>query len=221
MLSLAAIFLLGIPIWWKSTEIHRAELPYSEIEKCANSQTYLTKFDVTIELIFPSKIENIEKYEKQTKNLLEKKNEKIQEKTTTRINYLTTSKIDDSFVYPYFPNLKDTCLALENHFGENKSGKYSFFILTKQLGFTTKKFLLCSKRHFVAFVDDLSDSQFNSIINDISTLVTETIVTSPLNEDQVSFSFFFFFKFFFFFLFYKFILLFSIYFSCFYFYNFF
>ncbi|KAI7855940.1 phosphatidylinositol-glycan biosynthesis class S protein [Circinella umbellata] len=38
--SFWAFFLIGLPFWWKTTEVYRANLPFSEIESWRNGQVY-------------------------------------------------------------------------------------------------------------------------------------------------------------------------------------
>ena len=34
--SFFIIILLGVPLWWKTTEVYRAQLPFTEIEEWSN-----------------------------------------------------------------------------------------------------------------------------------------------------------------------------------------
>ena len=47
--------LVGLPLWWKTTEVYRVALPYSDIEDLAYSQVsyrYLKKAELCEDLLF-------------------------------------------------------------------------------------------------------------------------------------------------------------------------
>ncbi|KAJ3050492.1 hypothetical protein HK097_008555 [Rhizophlyctis rosea] len=50
LLSVLGVFLLGLPIWWKTTEIHRAPLPFDEIRRWAGPGVLDAKVFVNIDL---------------------------------------------------------------------------------------------------------------------------------------------------------------------------
>lgn len=58
------ILVLGLPMWWKTTEIYRVQLPYSEIESltqveiAARSTVYLYTRDVERSLLLQSELED-------------------------------------------------------------------------------------------------------------------------------------------------------------------
>ncbi|KAF9203540.1 hypothetical protein BGZ49_006295 [Haplosporangium sp. Z 27] len=50
LLSVWVVVLLGLPLWWKTTRVYRAELPYEDIEQWNDWKTCQPTFPITINL---------------------------------------------------------------------------------------------------------------------------------------------------------------------------
>ncbi|CAG8736393.1 16791_t:CDS:2, partial [Acaulospora morrowiae] len=46
ILSFWVVILIGIPLWWKTTEVYRAQLPFTEIEEWSNWETLGIDFPI-------------------------------------------------------------------------------------------------------------------------------------------------------------------------------
>ncbi|KAF9922371.1 GPI transamidase component [Linnemannia zychae] len=53
ILSVWAVVLLGLPLWWKTTRVYRAELPYDSIEEWNQWKSCKPKFPVRVNLHLP------------------------------------------------------------------------------------------------------------------------------------------------------------------------
>ena len=45
------VFIIGVPMWWKSTEIYRAEVPHALIEELSLQNLHLTPFQIYLDFI--------------------------------------------------------------------------------------------------------------------------------------------------------------------------
>jgi len=102
--SIWLVFLIGIPIWWKTTEVYRASLPYKEVQKWQDPNSLYINFSIQLSYILPNDIakdininslnKNIQE-EFNKKNIIGNNNENTQENTST----------DDDFEYTYPPKI--------------------------------------------------------------------------------------------------------------------
>ncbi|KAG0278990.1 GPI transamidase component [Linnemannia exigua] len=53
ILSVWAVVLLGLPLWWKTTRVYRAELPYDSIEQWNQWKTCRPRFPIRVNLHLP------------------------------------------------------------------------------------------------------------------------------------------------------------------------
>lgn len=54
--SIWLVFLFGIPIWWKTTEVYRASLPYKEVQKWSSPSSLNMQFSISLSYIIPDDI---------------------------------------------------------------------------------------------------------------------------------------------------------------------
>lgn len=184
-LSFAFVFLLGVPIWWKSTEIYRAELPYQEIENWNRLEIYNEPFHVKLDVYLPSSwIQSKNEHVKTLSNLLESEKLKDQENSCQikyQVDILSNSDLSS----------QTTCENVENWMKEkgNKSqnGRYSFVSVNNPTH--DKKFIICPSRIVLMNMDQNENSrtQIISWLRSISEITARRLVSSPNTEEKVSF----------------------------------
>lgn len=100
--SIWLIFLFGIPIWWKTTEVYRASLPYKEVQKWQDPNSLYINFSIQLSYIIPSDIiQNLD---------INSLNNKIQNEFDKNNiigsnNESENTQIDDDFEYTYPPRI--------------------------------------------------------------------------------------------------------------------
>ncbi|ORX84479.1 hypothetical protein BCR32DRAFT_266273 [Anaeromyces robustus] len=174
------VFLIGIPIWWKTTEVYRASLPYKEVQKWQDPNSLYINFSIQLSYILPNDIakdininslnENIQE-EFNKKNIIGNNNDNTQDNTSTD---------DDDFEYTYPPkigfsfsvNTKTTDkwnsnIALTRNIDENfddlltldtDTDEYNVYILKQKE--TSKSFAdvyIGKNKQFMIFLKDFSE----------------------------------------------------------------
>jgi len=100
--SIWLVFLIGIPIWWKTTEVYRASLPYKEVQKWQDPNSLYINFSIQLSYILPSDIAkdfNIDTLNEHIQNEFNKNN------VIGNTNQQENSPIDDDFEYTYPPKI--------------------------------------------------------------------------------------------------------------------
>ncbi|KAG0232450.1 hypothetical protein BGW42_008168 [Actinomortierella wolfii] len=116
LLAVWAFVLLGLPLWWKTTRVYRAQLPFNEIEQWTSWKTCSPKFSVKANIHLPPDLSFDDQDLEQIK--------------TRFLNVLGSSSQD---------SVGDLNLVLEAHSWEgaveqevkklpNKQGSYDFFV---------------------------------------------------------------------------------------------
>ncbi|XP_016420318.1 GPI transamidase component PIG-S-like, partial [Sinocyclocheilus rhinocerous] len=82
----AVVIVVGIPLWWKTTETYRAWLPYSEISELDSLQLQLS---VDIEVVFSRGTLTPEQQKKVPLSHVNEKEHQVDAKTGLRYKYET------------------------------------------------------------------------------------------------------------------------------------
>ena len=184
-LSFAAMFVLGIPIWWKSTEIYRAELPYSEIEQWNVLKPHESLFEVDIEVYLPSNwfkgSKTIQNEQNHLNQLL--KNAYISSNHASKIDFRSTMVSNDISTLPKEQNCGTIQSWIESKNVELTNGKYLF------VGIDTfendPKFTVCPSRIVLMRMGN-NPSDHESWLTTIAQLSARKIISSPVTEDKVT-----------------------------------
>ncbi|ORX41464.1 hypothetical protein BCR36DRAFT_407506 [Piromyces finnis] len=99
--SIWLVFLIGIPIWWKTTEVYRASLPYKEVQKWQNPNSLYINFSIQLSYVLPNDIGkdvNIDLLNKKIQSEFDKNN-------VIGNNSQESSPVDDDFEYTYPPKI--------------------------------------------------------------------------------------------------------------------
>jgi len=101
--SIWLVFLIGIPIWWKTTEVYRASLPYKEVQKWQDPNSLYINFSIQLSYILPEDIAtnlDINALNENLQNEFNKNN--FSKNNSTQDN---ASTIDDDIEYTYPPKI--------------------------------------------------------------------------------------------------------------------
>jgi len=100
--SIWLVFLIGIPIWWKTTEVYRASLPYKEVQKWQDPKSLYINFSIQLSYILPEDIASNINIESLNENLQKEFNKNNISNNSTQEN---PSALDDDFEYTYPPKI--------------------------------------------------------------------------------------------------------------------
>jgi len=99
--SIWLVFLIGIPIWWKTTEVYRASLPYKEVQKWQDPNSLYINFSIQLSYILPNDIgKNIN-----TDSLNEKIQSEFNKNNIIGNNTAQESSQNEDFEYTYPPKI--------------------------------------------------------------------------------------------------------------------
>jgi len=99
--SIWLVFLIGIPIWWKTTEVYRASLPYKEVQKWQDPNSLYINFSIQLSYILPNNVgKNID-----TDSLNKKIQSEFDKNNVIGNNNAQESSPEDDFEYTYPPKI--------------------------------------------------------------------------------------------------------------------
>ncbi|RHZ83249.1 hypothetical protein Glove_99g319 [Diversispora epigaea] len=204
MLSIWVIILIGLPLWWKTTEIYRAQLPFAEIEEWSKKREKLDiKFSTHFSLFIATNV-------LEGNNNLDFKNldVRLKESITSKYNFIyskhdviNTSK---SIQFPVKFKIKEwnewkDVLKEDFNLGQlnftSKNGKYAFYILPGNNENQKTKVLVGNQRQAIVQIEQIEHWNIDFIEKTISNIIfnlflpeqiaTKKFILEPSTEANV------------------------------------
>ncbi|CAH1762302.1 88_t:CDS:2 [Entrophospora sp. SA101] len=182
IISFWIVILIGLPFWWKTTEVYRAQLPFTEIEEWSKWEKFELEFPIDIRLYVAQtkgKKEGTEDYFKDLANIVENS---INNKSVNFTKY-HNKNIKKSIKYP----IKIQILKWEHWGSQNpntildligKNGQYDFYIMPGDNNLSSSKVLVGNQRQAIVEI-----SQWN-IASAVSSYPTLNFILYIPSHDQ-------------------------------------
>nr|CAG8519507.1 3853_t:CDS:2 [Entrophospora candida] len=192
IISFWIVILIGLPFWWKTTEVYRAQLPFTEIEEWSKWEKFELEFPIDIRLYVAQtkgKKEGTEDYFKDLANIVENS---INNKSINFTKY-HNKNIKKSIKYP----IKIQILKWEHWGSQNpntildligKNGQYDFYIMPGDNNLSSSKVLVGNQRQAIV---EISQWNIDAIDKTISDLIInlfqpeQTAIKKLLMEQEV------------------------------------
>jgi len=176
VLSMAAAFVLGVPIWWKSTEIYRANLPHDQIQHWYQIKPDQTPFSIELKLFIATGAGDSQKraseigISSQFSQRLDRLFKTSHENQSMNFQFKTTTQ----FIDPLENNNSD--LLLER-FSSSEPGKYHILLVPTS---STPSGYIYSNRLIYWEVDSKTlNSQLDQVLENVIDLLFDRIFTRP------------------------------------------
>ncbi|KAG4105332.1 hypothetical protein H8356DRAFT_1634353 [Neocallimastix lanati (nom. inval.)] len=178
--SIWLVFLIGIPIWWKTTEVYRASLPYKEVQKWQDPNSLYINFSIQLSYVIPSDIAKNLDVDSLNKNI---QNEFDKNNIIRNDNEQENIKVDDDFEYSYPPKIGynfnvntevtkkwnsdigliknidenfDDFLTLENN-TDDKAEYYVYILKQKESAKSFADIYLGKNKQFIVFLKEFTE----------------------------------------------------------------
>ncbi|CAG8437781.1 7769_t:CDS:10 [Diversispora eburnea] len=157
MLSIWVIIIIGLPLWWKTTEIYRAQLPFAEIEEWSKKRERLDiKFSTHFTLFIATNV-----LEENNNFNLKNLDIRLKESIASKYNLINNSK---SVQFPVKFKIKEwnewkDVLKEDFNLGQlnftSKNGKYAFYILPGNNENKKTKVLVGNQRQAIVQIEQI------------------------------------------------------------------
>jgi len=174
-LSFLAVFSLGVPMWWKSTEIYRAELPYTSITALYEEELFSHPFPIAIHLFLTPKQQQAQQQEHLDDLLstMQRKDSAARPREAFHTHFHNVQKAN-------FANTScagvDAWLASQQHV-ELRHGHYAFVA-----ALVDQKFTVCPSGTVIISEQVQADAEF---LHSIAEIITRKLVSSPMTEEKM------------------------------------
>jgi len=177
-LSFLAVFCLGVPMWWKSTEIYRAELPYESISALYQQELYSHPFPLSVHLFLTPTQQQVNQ-QRLLEDLLTRMQRKDNAGRPREVFHTHVHSVEESSL-PTNTSCAgvDAWLVTQQENGfQLRHGQY-VFVATR----TDQKFTVCPSgtvliSHRVQGTGELLQS--------IAEIMTGKLVSSPMTEEKM------------------------------------
>ncbi|KAH3789016.1 GPI transamidase component PIG-S-like isoform X2 [Dreissena polymorpha] len=162
---------VGLPLWWKTTEVYRVSLPYSDIDTLAG-----TKIQYTVDIIVKSFLKTSSEKDLAvlSRNLLDQLGGK--QDALVKSYYRTIVKAASTEELQFLEksaSLKELDSLLSNNEGQSKPNKYSVFILPRNSRISISKPTFGCRRN--VFIPE-PEKDFPGVAVTIAHLVKDSLV---------------------------------------------
>uniref|UniRef100_A0A8C5MUZ8 Phosphatidylinositol glycan anchor biosynthesis class S n=1 Tax=Leptobrachium leishanense TaxID=445787 RepID=A0A8C5MUZ8_9ANUR len=177
---------LGLPLWWKTTETYRAALPYSEISQLDTLQLQLT---VPVEIIFTKGTLSVEQQRKLPSSGSKDKEVLLNSHTGFNCHYVIKYRIasigeEETLALPTFKDADEALQQLD----KGDLGSVSLYILAETSALFTEGihvYIGKYRRAFVKYAVDQTD-RIENVLRTLNTKVQSVIQTMSFNEKAVT-----------------------------------
>ncbi|CAG8467974.1 2534_t:CDS:2 [Funneliformis mosseae] len=176
--SFYIVILLGLPLWWKTTEVYRAQLPFAEIEEWSHWEA----FDLEFPTHFTIYVANVESDNINFANL----SSILENSIISRYSDAKVHNIKKSIRFPvkveslYWDNWTD--YLQEGNFGTlnsvSESGRYVFYIMPNTKSNLKAKVLVGNQRQAIIKINHWDTNVIEKTISDL--------IISLLTPEQIS-----------------------------------
>ncbi|RIA87016.1 phosphatidylinositol-glycan biosynthesis class S protein [Glomus cerebriforme] len=195
--SFYIVILFGLPLWWKTTEVYRAQLPFTEIEEWSNWEAFdlefPTHFTIYVANVKPSTIK-FANLSSNLENLITSRynidNSKEANNGTSQKSIRFPVKIKLADWNNWMNDLQDGNLEMGNL--ANKNGQYSFYILPRTKSNSDTKVLVGNQRQAIVEINQWDTNVIEKTISDliISLFMPEQdairkSIIEPLSDSKV------------------------------------
>ena len=182
-LSFAMMFLLGVPIWWKSTEIYRAELPYEEIEHWNERKAYDEPFRVMLDLYVPPSWNN-----ENSKSILSNALREYETQSSEALYaiHYQSSLFPMSDLSPLSEYSCDAVHGRIEQMNPTNNGRYAFVSVPVDATQNLPKFTICPTRVVLMRMEKDSNTQESeNWLRSVAEIAARKLISSPNTEDKV------------------------------------
>uniref|UniRef100_A0A7S4HKN8 GPI transamidase component PIG-S n=1 Tax=Vannella robusta TaxID=1487602 RepID=A0A7S4HKN8_9EUKA len=181
-LSFAMMFLLGVPIWWKSTEIYRAELPYEEIEHWNERKAYDEPFRVMLDLYVPPSWNN-----ENSKSILSNALREYETQSSEALYaiHYQSSLFPMSDLSPLSEYSCDAVHGRIEQMNPTNNGRYAFVSVPVDATQNLPKFTICPTRVVLMRMEKDSNTQESeNWLRSVAEIAARKLISSPNTEDK-------------------------------------